>query len=268
MTHDFDPGYANEPFRSLVANYPDADVYTPDAFRSEWGPIFHRGRLDGTARVLVLGQDPAAAESITRRVLCGAAGQRMQGFLLKLNCDENYVCMNTFLYSVYGSHGSAHVKDKRIVDYRNEWIDAICTTSTIDAIIALGDLADTAHALWAEATAVSPKPNYVHMLHPTYPDSAAASGTITKAEAFKKLCENWNEALAALAPIVTGAPAHPAKYGVTLQAGDYGEIPERDLPAGLPAWMRSKAGWAKRTGTTEATKRATITVKVTAEGMA
>jgi len=268
MTHDYDPGYGNEPFRSLVANYPGSDVYTSDAFRSEWGPIFHRGRLDGSARVLVLGQDPAAAESITRRVLCGAAGQRMQGFLHRLNCDEHYVCINTFLYSMYGSHGSAHVDDKRILDYRNEWIDAICTTSSIDAIVALGDLADKAHTLWTEASAVSPKPDYVHMLHPTYPESASASGTITKAAATKKLCENWNEALIALAPVVSGAPGKPKKYGVTLRGADYGEIPERDLPAGLPAWMRSKAGWAKRTGATEANKRATITVKVTAEGMA
>jgi len=266
MPHDFDPGYGDEPFRSLVANYPGADVYTPDEFRTEWGPIFHRGRLDGTARVLMLGQDPAAAESITRRVLCGAAGQRMQGFLHRLNCDQRYVCINTFLYSVYGS-ASSHVDDKRIVDYRNEWIDAICTTNSIDAIIALGTLADTAHTLWAEATSVSPKPDFVHMLHPTYPESAASSGATTKAEAFKKLCANWNEALVQLAPVVAGAPTNPKKYGVMLRAGDYGEIPERDLPAGLPAWMRSKAGWAKRTGKTPATKRATITVKVTPEGM-
>src|SRR5262249_28447037 len=162
-----------------------------------------------------------------------------------LNCDEHYVCINTFLYSMYGSHGSAHVDDKRIVDYRNEWIDAICATSSIDVIVALGDLADEAHRLWAEASAVAATPDYVQMLHPTYAESAAASGTMTKAAALKKLCENWNVALNALAPVVAGAPAHPKKYGVMLRAGDYGEIPERDLPAGLPAWMRSKAGWAK-----------------------
>ena len=59
MTHPFDPGYGNEPFQTLCADYPGTDVYPPERFRIEWGPIFHRGRLDGSARVLVIGQDPA-----------------------------------------------------------------------------------------------------------------------------------------------------------------------------------------------------------------
>ena len=37
-------------FRTLVRNYPDGDVYPVDDFRLEWGPVFHRGRLDGSAR--------------------------------------------------------------------------------------------------------------------------------------------------------------------------------------------------------------------------
>ncbi|MCY7365706.1 MAG: hypothetical protein LH469_10435 [Frankiaceae bacterium] len=56
MTHLFDDGYGREPFRSLVEQYPGEDVYRPQDFRTEWGPVFHRGRLDGTARVLVIGQ--------------------------------------------------------------------------------------------------------------------------------------------------------------------------------------------------------------------
>jgi hypothetical protein len=62
MTTPFDPGYGAEPFRSLCLECPGADVYPPQDFRVEWDPIFHRGRLDGTARALVIGQDPAAAE--------------------------------------------------------------------------------------------------------------------------------------------------------------------------------------------------------------
>ena len=77
MPHMFDPGCFAEPFRTLCANYPEADVYVPDQFRVEWGPIFHRGRLDGSARVLVIGQDPAQHETIARRVLVGEAGKRL-----------------------------------------------------------------------------------------------------------------------------------------------------------------------------------------------
>ena len=55
------------------------------------GPIFHRGRFDGSARVLVIGQYPAASEDITRRILVGAAGHRIQGFLAKPGIDHSYV---------------------------------------------------------------------------------------------------------------------------------------------------------------------------------
>ena len=44
MAREFDPGYGSEPFRSLVADTPDTDVYPQSDFRVEWGPVFHRGR--------------------------------------------------------------------------------------------------------------------------------------------------------------------------------------------------------------------------------
>ena len=67
MEHPFDVGYVQEPFATLARTYPGEEVYPAKDFRLEWGPVFHRGRLDGTARVLVLGQDPGAHESIARR---------------------------------------------------------------------------------------------------------------------------------------------------------------------------------------------------------
>ena len=48
---DFDPGYP-APYDTLAAAYPGADVFPAADFRIEWGPIFHRGRLDGSAKVL------------------------------------------------------------------------------------------------------------------------------------------------------------------------------------------------------------------------
>ena len=105
MAHTFCTGYVREPYDTLVGDYPGEDVYPPADFRTEWGPIFHRGRLDGTARVLVLGQDPAAHESIARRILVGEAGQRVQGLLARAGVTTSYVMLNTFLYSVYGQGG-------------------------------------------------------------------------------------------------------------------------------------------------------------------
>ena len=49
MAHLFDPGPSQEPFLSLCRDYPEASVYPDGDFRLEWGPVFHRGRLDGSA---------------------------------------------------------------------------------------------------------------------------------------------------------------------------------------------------------------------------
>src|SRR5271169_803977 len=84
MPQTFDPGYDREPYQSLCDQAPDATIYPYNAFRVEWGPIFHRGRLDGTARLLCIGQDPAEHEAVVRRILVGTAGHRVQGFLVKL----------------------------------------------------------------------------------------------------------------------------------------------------------------------------------------
>lgn len=120
MPHEFDPGYGQQPLRQLVQEYPGVEVYPQDSFRTEWGPVFHRGRLDGTARVLVVGQDPAQHEEIAHRILVGEAGRRIQGFLRKLGIEKSYVFVNAFLYSAYGQSGATkHKNDGPIVEYRN-----------------------------------------------------------------------------------------------------------------------------------------------------
>lgn len=265
--HAFCPGYAAEPFRSLVADYPGEEVYPSKSFRTEWGPIFHRGRLDGTARVLVIGQDPAAHEDITRRILVGEAGQRVQGFLARLGITSSYVYVNTFLYSIYGQPaGEANVSDPGITLYRNRWLSAIASAGPLQAVVTLGHLADQAYEL--SPLAEGGGHTYVTMLHPTYPESASSSGAISFAEAMARLCRSWNKALATLDGKVTpdggAVPGPPQRYGNSLTDADLAPIPEQDLPPGLPDWMRSLEPWAQRTGDTAKIKRATITVTVPA----
>jgi Uracil DNA glycosylase superfamily len=264
MAREFDPGYDRSPYRQLVADYPDESVYPIDDFRVEWGPVFHRGRLDGTARVLVIGQDPAAHESIARRILVGEAGQRAQGLLARLGIDRSYVFVNTFLYSVFGGSGSKHVDDAAIVEYRNRWLDAIVDDQPIEAIISLGQLADTAYQAWRTTSrGAANTAAYATIRHPTYPESASRSGTITKAEAFKRLCDSWNLALDALHGVVTpDAPVPLVHYGDTITKDDLAPIPDIDLPPGLPPWMNALDAWASRTGADAQAKRATITVAV------
>ena len=260
----FDGGY-RRPYASLVANYPGDDVYPPDSFRTEWGPIFHRGRLDGSARVLVIGQDPATHETICRRILVGEAGQRMQGLLAKLGITRSYVLINAFLYSVYGQGGgSRHVDDEGIIDYRNRWLDKLARYNQLEAILSLGQLADRAYQAWkATPAGAACTAAYANVIHPTYPESASASGSTTKAEAMQRLCDSWNAAVTALQPVVTPDADLPSvPYGATITKDDLAPIPAEDLPAGLPAWMRSLDAWASRTGEDAQLKRATITVVV------
>src|SRR4029079_19035426 len=159
-----------QPYRDLVAASPDESVYPLDSFRVEWGPVFHRGPLDGSALGLIIGQDPATHEAIARRILVGEAGQRAQGLLSRLGIDRSYVFINTFLYSVYGQGGGTrHINDPAITDYRNRWINAIVADQQIEAIISLGQLADQAYEQWrATPQGAASTAAYVTVRHPTY----------------------------------------------------------------------------------------------------
>jgi hypothetical protein len=263
MIHDFDHGYDLEPFASLVRDYPGPDVYPVEDFRIEWGPIFHRGRLDGTARVLVIGQDPGAHESFVRRILVGEAGQRAQGFLAKVGIERSYVMINAFLYSVYGQWAATHHSDdEAIAAYRNRWIDAVFETSDIEAVVAFGSLADVAFSGWLETSGATVA--YEHVFHPTYPEGSSGGNPTKRAEAMVSMLAQWNAALQRL----SGAISHPdvdrafVPYGTDLLAQDHSPIPEADLPPGLPEWMRGLLSWCAREGETTDLKRATLVAQI------
>jgi len=267
MPHAFDPGYVAEPYLTLCAGYPEADVYPPDQFRVEWGPVFHRGRLDGSARVVVIGQDPAQHETIVRRILVGEAGRRLQGLLAKLGVTHSYACINTWLYSVYGGVKAATQHSQPLIDYRNRWIGALLAGGRVEAVIALGQAADKAWALWrATPAGQASHVAYAAVTHPTEPESSSKGDKAKLAVATAKLLQNWNAALDVLAPAIV----HPDKavalvhYGSAWADGDRLPVPEADFPAGLPAWMHERDGWAVRVGTTEIAKRRDITLTVPA----
>ena len=266
MALTFDRGYVDEPFASLVADCPGAEVYPPAHFRIEWGPIFHRGRLDGTAKVLVIGQDPGAHESFVRRILVGEAGQRLQGFLARLGIVRSHVMVNTFVYSVYGQFGGErHRNDPAIAAYRNRWLDALLVGTEVRVVIALGSLAEAAVEAWrATPGGAASTVTFRKIFHPTFPEGASRGGTITRAEAMAQMLTDWNQALDELRPVIdTPDVAQPTDhYGVDLVPADLAPISAEDLPAGLPAWMRSLDAWATRKGATTEEKRATLVVRV------
>ena len=262
---EFDVGYFQEPFKSLCASYPGTKAYDPAHFRVEWGPIFHRGRLDGSAKVLVIGQDPAQHETVVRRILVGEAGRRIQGFLGKLGVTRSYVMINTFLYSAYGNPTAKNRKNPKLVEYRNSWLDALILGKTIEGVVALGDRADEAWKMWrATPNGTAFTKTYVKITHPTQPESSSGGNHAKLEQATKKMLLNWNAGLQTLAPSMT----HPDEaipmvlYGEAFLETEKLQIPDIDFPAGLPAWMRENDGWARRVGTNEAKKRANITITV------
>ncbi len=265
--HESCPGYAVSPFAELVAAYPGEEVYPITDFRVEWGPIFHRGRLDGSARVLVLGQDPATHESISRRILVGEAGQRVQGLLAKVGIARSYVLVNTFLYSVFGQQGGQkHATDPAIAAYRNRWLDALLVGTQVTTVIALGQLAHTAYDQWAATQpAAAAGLHLAAIRHPTYPESSARATGKKLSETTAILMADWNLALPGIASSLTPeGPVDLTPYAADTgwRPADLAGIPEVDLPAGSPPWWRDLRSWATRVGPDAQTKRASIQVTV------
>ena len=270
MPHDFDPGPVEEPFASLARRYPGAESYPPAMFRVEWGPIFHRGRLDGSARVVVVGQDPGQHEAIARRCMVGEAGQRVQGFLRKLGITRSYVIVNALLYSVYGQPKASELVplEADISAYRHAWFDALLLNGDVNAVIAFGGLAQRAFEAWCGPEGSRRiDVEYAPLLHPTYPEGSGSPGGM------QRMLDQWNEAVPRLRSAVAPQDSEPdlRPYGTDLRDDERAVIPEGDLPPGTPEWMRGLKQWAAREdllgsdapkANRNEAKRATVVVKV------
>lgn len=247
---EFDPGYGGEPFAGLVEAAPGRNVYRSARFRTEWGPIFHRGRLDGSARVLVIGQDPAAHETVARRVLCGHAGHRVQGFLHKLGVDRSYVIINVFLYALYELDALSISPGMREDRYR--WIDAILDTAPVEVVVTFGAVANGLWQQYRTARAPAALPIHAAALHP----SARLPEAVHLA--------NWNAALdVARAGLTTPDGPASGRYGTAFTNADVRDIPAIDFPPGVPAWMREAETWAVRgNGAPSVPKASRVTITV------
>lgn len=233
---DYDRGPSAELAR-LFDRVPDPPVKRD--FWFDWGPVFYRGRLDGSARVLCLASDPGPTERIAGRSLVGNAGQRVQGLLSKLGLTRSYVCLNAWAYAVHPSRASAErdrLSDELQREWRNELYDAV-TGPKLQAIIAFGGMAREAAAQWPGR----PQVDLEEVPHPSSRDE-------------QKLLSEWRAAVTKLRGIVTpdqGGDNTGPNYGQSFTEADHAAIPRRDLPFGAPAflgddaWVRAKPGGAQ-----------------------
>lgn len=222
---DHDPGpdadwtifFATAPLATYQAH--------PVDFRLEFGPVYYRGRLDGTARVLIVGQDPAANELVGHRAFVGASGQRIQGFLRRLGILRDYVMVNTYLYPVRGQFfGSleALAHEPTILGFRNALLDRIAERNPLEAVISVGRAAQDSVDRWPGAASLTTQA----ITHPSALDHSA-------------LLANWNEGLAVLRPAVepeADVAVDDTDYGDDFTPADHEPIPRRDLPFGVPEW--------------------------------
>jgi uracil-DNA glycosylase len=227
MPRAFDPGPPRA-WEDLFAAAPlDHFVNHPRGrFRHEFGPVFYRGRLNGTARVLLVAQDPATNELLAHRTLVGSAGQRVQGFLRKLGIERSYLMLNTFLFPVHGQFDAELRRislEPPILMARNAWFDRAAATNRLEVVIAAGRAAAHAVDHWPGHDAFE----VVEIQHPSARDEAA-------------LAKSWNRGLRRARTLVTpdrGAAIDPAEYGTAISPGEIEPIPRRDLPFGVPHWM-------------------------------
>jgi uracil-DNA glycosylase len=216
------PSWAKQFFQAPLAYY---ENHPSARFRVKFGPVYYRGRLNGKARLLIVGQDPSTDEIIAQRNFVGSSGQRVQRLLNKLGMTRSYVMLNTFLFGIKGQMDAqmrAIALEAAILDYRNALLDKVMAGNPIQAIISFGNGADFAVNNWPGRPASIP---WFRLTHPSNPSNSVPA--------------DWNENLnglrAALKPdklsIVNLTP-----YGASFGPNDVADIPPGDLPFAIAAW--------------------------------
>jgi uracil-DNA glycosylase len=238
---EFDPG----PPAEVAEHFDRVPSYAShrDLFWYDWGPVFYRGRFDGSARLLCIASDPGPTERIAGRTLVGDAGQRVKGFLSKLGLTRSYTCVNAYAYALLPSRSMSAIpilSETEQLSWRNELFSMIIGPE-LQAIVTFGLQARIAVEQWTTAPAVMIK-------KVPHPSSRAALKLITE----------WRSAVADLRTVITPDPDGDnsgLNYGERFSESDYAPIPRGDLPFGVPSWLgddaRGRQSRPKRRNTVE-----------------
>lgn len=224
---DFDPGPPDAVADHLAA-VPSYEGHR-DLFWYDWGPIFYRGRLDRSARVLGIASDPGPVERVAGRTLVGDAGQRVQGFLAKLGLTWSYALLNAYAYALLPSQAQRAVP-MLSEPVQRSWRNALFSMVVgpeLQAVVAFGQQARIALEQWDAAPDV---PTF-EVPHPSSRDAG-------------RLVSEWRAAVEGLRAVVTPDPDGDAtgpNYGPTFAERDYAAIPRADLPFGVPPWLGDDA---------------------------
>jgi hypothetical protein len=233
----FDPGPPNHWLdvfnQAPLATYMN---HPKKRFRFEFGPVYYRGRLDGTARVLIIGQDPSTNEILAQRAFVGQSGQRVQKLLAKIGITRSYLVLNAFLFSVHGQF-DAELRnislEPQIMGYRNKCFDKVRAENPVQAVIAFGAGAKHAYENWPGSQQL---PAFF-LAHPAAADELVLS--------------DWSQDLQAMADVISpdlDGISDITPYGSAFTADDSLPVPTFDLPFGIPDWHRHGGGRSNRDG--------------------
>ena len=218
------------PSRSTSTNLPSYSSKR-DCFWYDWGPVFYRGRLDGSARFLGIASDPGPTERIAARTLVGDAGQRVQGFLTKLGLNRSYVARQRLRVRAAADQGAGGATAAGRASAPGVAQQALrrVTGPALQAIVAFGAEARRALDLWDS------KPDV-----PTFEVPHPSSHNTPH------LLQEWRQVIPQLREIVDPDPGGDntgPNYGTShFEERDYARIPPRDLPFGMPDWFGDDAG--------------------------
>ena len=183
---DFDPG-PPPPVADHFVAVPSYAAHR-EMFWYDWGPVFYRGRLDRSAKVLGIASDPGPVERVAGRTLVGDAGQRVQGFLSKLGLTRNYSLLNAYAYALLPSQAMRAIPVLSEPDqqsWRNTLFSMVVGPS-LQAVGAFGLQARIALEQWTDAPDV---PTFA-VPHPSSRDAG-------------RLVSEWRAAVEQLRDVVT-----------------------------------------------------------------
>jgi uracil-DNA glycosylase len=197
-----------------------------EAFRWHHGPMFFRGRLDGSAKVVVVGQEGAQDESLSHRSFTGGTGARMQHLLRHLGLDRSYVFLNSFVYPIFGQYTDdlrPLAQDRRspIVAHRHRILDKAVLDADVRLVVAVGRAAKESVATWiaAHGGAADPErldqatmgslPGRLLAVGVVHPGAAAGGSTGAIRADFQRACDLVRARVEAGRPRVRPRPGRP-----------------------------------------------------------
>ena len=175
-------------------------------FRWEHGPMFFRGRLDGSAKAVVIGQEGAQDESLSHRSFTGGSGSRMQHLLRHIGLDRSYLFLNSFVYPINGQYDNPLrplAQDPRspIVIHRHRILNKAVVDGDVRLVIAVGKAAKESVATWIRSHGGTADPNRLdratlgslparlQLVGVVHPGSAAGGPTAGIQADFQRACD-------------------------------------------------------------------------------